>query len=744
MGGFFELSMPTPAVLFSQKYFSALLAVMFLIATVGSEAVGSEFQSGSDIFLTQVLSPPPKLRFTDGSSPPTDAPSAPWLGNKLGADPVVLPGYGSISVAGTTVSLLKRDYIWEKGYFPTSVTSLGLAVASNMRLIAYRSGEAVELKPTTVTVQSSAPDHAVVLASGEPFPGLQVTAETRIEYDGTAMTTLRLDPTQPLSLERLDFVADIADTSSKTVIGFKADGIGKQKNRQDMLELPYAGSFVNVLGFADGDRSFWWFADDAKGWIWNGPTVTEVKRSGSMIQLVQHLIGDSTTLSSQQTLKFNFLVTPVADMGSAWRSQRVVAGVPTKEQADRGAKFKLWWTDAFAHDAFPYTELPAEVKDKVPTIDKEVYPGVAHNRSLVQNDRKNYGAEWIPYSSLHALSRLDTALNEHIADWELKPTLELQEVVLPYTYVAGKVLLTHNGAGYSDYLLWQLDQAIDAVDFAGIYFDHAPVRPSNDPSNGGWVDSNGKRQPALDILATRSFLKRLKTLFYRKGKEGYIFVHNSGREIIPAYTFAYAQYTGEQYRSGVVTNHEYLNAVPLEELRARLSPDQYGIRTVWLPVEWSYHNGDTSWSGSDVQRVTYRRYEALALLLDVTTHPIGAHVATRNALIDKLDEFGVNQSRFVGYWNANTGATVDDAGIKISAYWRDDIPATFYVATNVTESDVNANISVDASAFGKPAQALGLTVEEGVQGRESDADMLKFKVSVPAMDFRWFVVTAAP
>ena len=94
----------------------------------------------------------------------------------------------------------------------------------------------------------------------------------------------------------------------------------------------------------------------------------------------------------------------------------------------------------------------------------------------------------------------------------------------------------------------------------GIYLDHGPPHDSNNLLNGGWYDSNGKLQSSLDILALRSFLKRLKTLFYVKNKPGYIFVHNSNREIIPSYGFVFGTIDGEQYRNSLI-NGNYLDSL---------------------------------------------------------------------------------------------------------------------------------------------------------------------------------------
>ena len=189
----------------------------------------------------------------------------------------------------------------------------------------------------------------------------------------------------------------LPDSPNLNVLGFKAKDIRKQKDRQDIISLPYSGEFYNVIGFADGDRSFWWFADNAKGWIWNGSTVTEIYRDKQTIYLKQKLIGDSWNVDGSMTFQINFLATPVRNTGGEWRSGRPLTGLPDSKKALQGDMFKLWWTDAFAHDAFPYSFYPEDTAKKIIETDLSAFPGQDHNVQLIQNDKQKYGTIWLPY-----------------------------------------------------------------------------------------------------------------------------------------------------------------------------------------------------------------------------------------------------------------------------------------------------------------------------------------------------------
>ena len=262
---------------------------------------------------------------------------------------------------------------------------------------------------------------------------------------------------------------------------------------------------------------------------------------------------------------------------------------------------------------------------------------------------------------------------------------------------------------------------------------------SCNPRNGGWIDSNGRLQPSLDILGLRNFLKRLHALFASKGKAGYIFIHNSNREIIPAYTFAYATVDGEQYRSGRVRDGDYLRTITLNEFRTRFSPDQYGVLTVWLPSAWTYHNKDMQWAGSENQRTAYRRLMALAMLHDVADWPIGSHESERRTLITALDDFGIANAEFIGYWDPHIAVSADNPGIKISAYRHRESGDTMFIVVNTTNAPINTALTFDLSQLDFEENDGHLLVEN-MQPIVLTLKDHTYQLQVPAKDFKRLTV----
>lgn len=681
---------------------------------------------------------PYKDQIEDTISPTADKLPG-WWDNNLGADHIVLPGYTPLRRVGNDIAPYGRRYRWDRSYLPSTIDSLGSELVRHMTLVAVINGKAVELKPDTITFQEDHGYSVKATASGEPLPGLKVTAETVIEYDGTGMTSVQLTPARALKLDGLYYNADIVASPAMQVISFKAGNIRRQKDRKDILTLPYAGQFLNVVGMADGNRSFWWFADNAKGWIWNSPKITEVTKSADVVRLRQHIIGKPYTLTGPLAFRLNFLATPIRDLGSEWRSKRIISSAPSDKERALGGVFKLWWTGALAHDAFPYTGYPEQVKRRIDQQDLRAYPGRKATKEVILSGKRKFGAYWIPYFSAHALSRLDPELNRYLDDWQVLPPVEFKGAASPYRHSYGKPVLTHRAKSYSNYLLSRLDQVITEIGADGIYLDHGPPFDSCSPGNGGWLDSNGILRPSLDILGLRDFLKRLHVLFYKHGKPGYIFIHASNREIIPAFAFAYAYVDGEQYRNGRARNGQYLDTVSLDEFRTRFSPDQYGLLSVWLPVDWTYHPNQPGWQGSKAQEAAYRRVQALALLNDVMDWPAGAHREERSRLIKLMDEFGIDKAEFNGYWNDDVPLRSDNQHIKISAYHRRDTGDYMFAVVNTGKPPVNTVLTLSSSLINTGRYDDHIDVD-GRQAHKITPHHPVIQIAVDGRDFRILVL----
>ena len=622
------------------------------------------------------------------------------LGNTcgpIGTDEIVLPGFTAIAVKGTTVTLgAGRSYVWSGSFLPAEIDAAGDPLAGPMNLRLRVGGSSILLAPSQVTVLESTPHHAVIRADGQPYPNLTVSATTRIEFDGVAMVAITVTPTGAVDVQGLDQEVDVLSTSATRMLKFQAGTIRSQNRAQQILPS-YSGAFLNAVGLADGDRSFWWFADNAIGWIWNGPTVTELTTPASgRLRLTQHLIGSSFRISAPMQFQFNFLATPVKDLGSAWRKQRVTAGVAPSEVGL--GTIQLSW-QAFAHFLFPYTSYPPGVEAQIPQADLDAYRGLQANKALMESYLAVYGIQLLPELSLHCLPQIDPALAVMRSSWEVQPPFVFTQTEPPWTAIFDKPALSHRASDFTNYLVTRIAAELDNLGMRGLFLDQASVLDSANPANGSWTDSNGQTRPSLDILGTREFLRRTRNVFALKGMPGYLFVHASNSELIPAYTFATAVVDGEQFRTSLWQD-DYIATIPLDQTRMQFAPDQYGVRSAWISEFGYAHSGDPNWSGSAAELKAFRNMMTLVLLHDAELVPVAVPYAARSSILQALDDFGTDQAAFVGYWRKDPAATALDTASQVSFYRRSGPTAALLVVGNLYGSARNIHVAVDPVAMG--------------------------------------------
>ncbi len=629
----------------------------------------------------------------------------------------VLSGYQPIQFdeKKREAKLYERTYSWG-GMLPSSITSRGLFAADSIQL-KWRDelGERV-LAPEKVNVIENTPARLVIETVSRPSNTAEIQVTTALEYDGFATVSLVVNRFGVAAPAELWLETRVARRNSHVALAYRAEtmrmrDVGRVDvlGQDDVLSVPYAGDFLNVINFADGDRSFWWFADNAEGWDWGLDNPTAVRMDGSSYVMIQNFIGRGASQISSRRIQFGLLATPVRPMKPDWRLQRMTGWLPTAEDKELSAKIFSYWEKGLAYDALPYASYPSRVLPRLPLSDRQQHPGVASNRALVRKNREQLGAELLPYYPLHLLSEVDPVVVANRRSWEMYPPEVWSDMVGGYPIRYPKPQISLRAPGVADHILEGLSKSIDELDVNGFYFDHGMVRDSNNPANGAWVDCKGKTRGSLDIWAMRDFFKRLQTAFQLRGKPGIVIVHNSNREIIPVYTFAYGMLDGEQFRPKM-KNGDYLLQTSLSQFRAKFSSHQYGIPTYWLPVEWVNHERDKNWVKSDDARAAYRKMMGLALLHDVLDWPHTAHPSARKALLTALDNFGIAQSDFYGYWSEGGYLYSVDPDVVISRYVNEAKNETLHVVYNSSLATKNARLK---TRFAGPA--ISLDIEGGGQ-----------------------------
>ena len=643
---------------------------------------------------------------------------------------IVLPGFEPLTARDGVISLgVGRKYSFLDGFLFDAMTFKDKRVVGPMLIEAEVNGKLHRLAAAQINLQESSEAVVTYQAEGSVVDSLNMRVITSVEYDGLARVNIQLSASQPVVVDNLRVVMPVVRYEHSVVMGFKADTVRKRV-KELIAEVPYKGEFLNAIGVSQGDHSFWWIADNAEGWIWNGDAVTEIEVDGNELRIIKNLIGDSWTIDHDMEFKFSVMLTPVKSLDNNWRTDRVVRAISHEEAAY--GKYQIWWTTAFAHQNLPYTEYPDGVRDKIPPPDIEVYPGLSENRLLLR-EWTDIGIHRLPYFSAHTLSGFDPAFLENREDWAVSPPFVMPaKSDRPFVATLRKPWLSHRAPGYSDYVLENFSRVIDELGIEGMYFDQGGVIQSDNPAHGLWYDSNGEPQASTDILAMRDFFKRLATLFHLKGKDGAIFVHNSMSPIAPAYSFVTSMVQGEEYVQ-YLNNLDYIASTPMDLARAKFAGGQYGVRVDWLSELWSSKiQGGRSeamplseWTATKEYKKALRNFIALAMLHDAPMIYM-APFDTKKTLYDNLDHFWSEQSVFHGYWEREF---IEDSDQILISYYSQSSKSQRYlmVVANISEQEKILNAS-------QLAEHVGQNVTE-CEHRVSPDAKAEDNYIMPAKDF---------
>jgi hypothetical protein len=614
-----------------------------------------------------------------------EAPAPAWLNNDLGREEIVLPGFSPVRTVDHRVELGgKRTYDWSDRLLPVEISSQGRVLVAHMELVARVRGSDRAVQAAT-RMARSVDHHAELQGTSATVPDVAVEVRSRVEFDGMAIVDVTVSSVRGAALDGLELRFTVPRDPDMKVLAFDPATIYYQWVRSQFVPECYRGPYKNVLGFAYGNASFWWLADDLDRSVLGDAPITSIRCDGNLLRVSQPLLATPRRVDSPLHFRFGFLATPVRDLGGQFRRDRIAVNA-SPEEASVGNR-NLWWIEATAHHGLPYLEYPPGAKEKLPLGDIQAYPGPIKNRAVVQSWRK-LGLERLPYNSLRGLSFLDPVIEQFESRWRVLPPLNPPAYSdAPYKAARSRAILSHRGPGFSDYLLSRLKHIADGLQVRGFYFDQAAPIGSANPAHLATGAPPGSA--ATDILAMREFFKRLATLLYQNGMPPLIYAHNSAAPVVPAYTFVTGMVQGEDFIDELKTM-DYQGSFDLDRIRATLAPDGFGVPTIWLEELWSeslvaqrplrYRWADPrTWLASDEYRQGWRNFMALALLHDI---PVWTHapVEYRRQLFRQLDDFGVDRGRFVGYWELTR--VWRDSPILVSAYVHEQDGRTLLIVAN--------------------------------------------------------------
>src|SRR5262245_14791054 len=281
------------------------------------------------------------------------------FGLLAGAEAVVPPPFQPLSAVttsrGVEVTLWGRSYRFESGPLPTYISSQGIPVLGATPRIRGAGGTAVVWqKPIAL---SRTPE-LVLLRSVGQLPGLQVVAETTIEYDGMISVRLALTAANAMTLSRLSYELPLTEDvgpyfAHHLPYDYQVQNVDKERLLQAAGALPAAGLALGyVPTFALGNRSVgveWWSETNANWKQSATRPVFEVRKEPGIARLVVNPIVEPLALASGQIWRdtFTLFVFPSRPPPARWRSVRFVPYTRMSGFArDIGTRFVFVATEA--------------------------------------------------------------------------------------------------------------------------------------------------------------------------------------------------------------------------------------------------------------------------------------------------------------------------------------------------------------------------------------------------------------
>ena len=608
-----------------------------------------------------------------------------------GAERVVLPGFSPLTIDGTNIILGGgRTYSWDESLLPANIASRAAPFVHSMQLTAEVDGRKTIFQPASVNVREASGHDANVLAEAVLEGVCRVLVSTTLEYDGFAKVEVTVFP-EPDAKEIPDiyFSSIVRKTNFSKLVAHKFSNF-RYWPKQQIFDVNYSGELLSVIGIVDGQAGFWWFIDEESRRLASSKKKTLIAERGETIEIKQPLAFSVGSDQSHYQSTFYIMATPVKNDQGQWRQKRVLPYLNQPEY--QYGKYHLWWINAFAHQSYPYLVLDEKVKKGLPKSDVLAYKGLKYTKREISKYRF-LGAERIPYFSAHTLPDFDPALSENRKNWEVLPPYLFSYSDKPFYSKAERPYLSYRSEKYVEYLLLRFSELIDKADFSGLYFDQANVIDSSNKAHRGF---NNDVRVVTDIVATRDFYKRLATLFWSKGIDPFIAVHNSNTFMTPAYSFVSAMVQGEEFNQQLV-EFDYFKSGGTDYVRTLYAPTHSGVPTVWLSQLWrpdsalakstrSKKTSDQEWLLSDEYKTHFNEYFSLALLHDVLVWSLSP-LELRARVYKVYDDFRVEDATFSGYWNTNFVA--EGCECLVSFYRNSSTSEVLAVVVNTGENAKN-------------------------------------------------------
>ena len=403
--------------------------------------------------------------------------------------------------------------------------------------------------------------------------------------------------------------------------------------------------------------------------------------------------------------------TPTKPLPAGWRTWRDAAPFagPSADYRRWRSDVKLWiaypWPHKAAHRhfAFPVVKDPNWFRDHVKNLHAGG-PGMwRDNKTLPKKGTpglksKRLGNRVLPYSMFAFMAPGMPECDFYWREWYNPLGFSSLGQGL-YKYAAVRPV-----PSYIDFMVWKHRELIREYGHDGLYVDFAGLcQPVLDVKHGLGYERGGVQRPAeFPIVANREIWKRMYTMLRKEKPESLIVGHTSENSCAPLLSFLDVWEPGEGNWFGQLRDN-YLDVLPLDELRAEFRAQHFGGIPWWLPAwqraailedkDVAVRREDGSVGTVSVEKTHHML--GIGLLLDIFVWPItGTNYGAVRPLYAVQDEFGMADVKFFGYWNNAKLIGGQTKKIRASVY-RKPRGGSLVVVYNTTREAMSAKLTVD-------------------------------------------------
>jgi len=537
----------------------------------------------------------------------------PWLNNKFGILDTPPRPFTPVEREANKVSVVLREHTVADDSNFEAVTVKGEQVlAAPIRFEITSAGKSTTLKAEGTLEFGDCNKVEANWKGTAVGPGLKVTSDVRLEYDGMAKYHLVVSPMgREVTVDRLSLKIPLKKKYAQLIhvlpVGGNMRGYetacylwydqglvwdSKTWSSRGSVTKMAAGNFIPMVWLGGMIRGFCWFADNDKGWVPNDdqPALTVTREQDTVVIRV-HFISDTFTLKEPRRIVYGFMGTPPKPLHKHYRNwgrRNLKKYGPVAGRITSCDSFAPW--DVPCRDgAFDFWPLGYDWE----------FAKMASNRQRVSKHGK--------YPSGQVLMLYhDKRFVPHGRDAQ---------------YFGWEWIRNGQGAwpqSKIDCLAWYMEQWFGRNIMDGIYIDDTfPIADYNWETGAAYKLPDGRIQPGAVNFAYRRYLKRMYSILDSHGKPPVMTSHMSCTMVWPYHSFFTVIYDGEgvgRFRSLTTT---FLDAWPLDRLLTLDVAERTGlVSRVMLKSEYAERGKDEEAWAHMIWR-TNRSAAAAWLLFDM-------------------------------------------------------------------------------------------------------------------------------